>query len=359
MARIKDDAIKDESLGHLWSDLPPSSDGYSFELAIELPFYLPNMENRPEYILRVDKRQYVICNRMIRAFFCDPSNKYGETEYYLVHRLGLAQLKKSEKVREFLLSPVPMKSFLSGKFVAHEKTAEQAIETNFASWSEDFFSGISSILKSIRSTPKSELNCILPISSPAFCPTIWVAITGQGEKSNCQQFAGNTGLVAHRSVANLNATEASCIRELLAANKPVAPFEDAISLANTFLFYSYLELAVIQVCTACESLISTAVRAYLKNRGVSQGTIDDQFSEVTYAELLNLFLPSILDIPKVQDYSQILGDLNWARKRRNEILHSGLSEKPLTPENVERAIRCAEKLATYIKAGVTTQAGIL
>lgn len=94
VARIPDDAVKHASLGELWKDLRPSKNGFLFEIATELPFYLPNILDYPDYHLPVGGCTYLVCNRMLRVHFYDQSASFGESEYFLVNKLGLSSLRK-------------------------------------------------------------------------------------------------------------------------------------------------------------------------------------------------------------------------------------------------------------------------
>src|SRR5439155_26929365 len=56
------------ALGHLWADIKAHDGVYSFEIATELPYFLPTLENKPEYFVTVGDVELFICLRMIRAF---------------------------------------------------------------------------------------------------------------------------------------------------------------------------------------------------------------------------------------------------------------------------------------------------
>ena len=214
VARIANEAKKDESLGHLWNDVKPSQDGYIFEFASELPYYLPSLDNQAEYELYVGDRQYIVCNRMVRAYFIDPTGADGEPEYYLVHQLGVTSLKKQMSLKNVSLCPVPMKCFISSKYRCSEQNAEDAIIKYFLSWQAEHLRGISHILRAIRATIPLESSYIMPVSS-ALIPITWVAIKGENNKIGCQQFASNLGMVIHLPTVKLDHVKSLNIRSLL------------------------------------------------------------------------------------------------------------------------------------------------
>ncbi|MHB8095152.1 MAG: hypothetical protein ACYDH0_09430 [Candidatus Aminicenantales bacterium] len=347
-AQIADEAMKDESLGHLWKDVEPSQEGYVFEVASELPYVLPSVSDFAEYELFVGAKQYLICNRMVRAYFSDPSKLDVGPEYFLVHLLGLPSLKQHLGTKGISLCPVPMKCFISSRFVCRERTAEEAVKNNFLSWQAEHLFGIGQILRAIRATIPLESSNIMPVSS-ASCPITWVAIKGENKRTGCEQFAGNLGMIIPLSTIRLDQRQSSNIRALLLAEESPDVSEDAMGLAKTFLFYGYLDLAVIQVCTACETLISKAVKKDLEKRDVSKGTMDEYYRNVNYCELLNFFLPLIADISELKNHKDLLGNLNWARSKRNELVHYGITKEKITKEMLQKVLRSVEELNRFIK----------
>jgi hypothetical protein len=56
------------------------------------------------------------------------------------------------------------------------------------------------------------------------------------------------------------------------------------------------------------------------------------------------------DLTKIDNYPDILGNLNWARKRRNEIVHEGQSTEKITSARINQTIEALNKLIEHISA---------
>ncbi len=348
VVRIPDAATKGESLGELWKDLRPSDDGFLFEIATELPFYLPNIMDYPDYHLPVGDCTYMVCNRMFRAHFFDSSSAMGESEYFLVNKLGLSSLKRQDRVKKLTLCPVPMKTFISRKFSCKENNAEDAIKNHFLEWQRELFVGISKVLNAFRPMSPPESSNILPISSPSLCPIVWLAAVGDGKRCGCEQFAGNIGQVALRPLGSLDAGQYGLVKDSLTQDQPAEIYINAIGLAKTYYFYGMFDLAIVQLCTACETLLSRVVKEFLIKQNISKGALKEQFKDVSLSQLLNFFLPVASGITKKADGKKILGILDWARKQRNDIVHYGKTTEQIDEACMKEAIKAAEDLLCFL-----------
>src|SRR5439155_23757088 len=108
---------------------------YSFEIATELPYFLPTLENKPEYFVTVGDVELFICLRMIRAFRGPGYPLTRGTSYVLVHRRGLRRLSERPEYKD--LHPIPIKTFISSRFTGNGKNAEEVIQGNFLAWRDN------------------------------------------------------------------------------------------------------------------------------------------------------------------------------------------------------------------------------
>jgi len=335
---------KDESLGHLWHDILPKDNNYVFEIATELPYYLPNLDSRPEYILNVRGHKFFICNRMVRAF-CGKGLPEGKTPSYLLgHRKSLPGLVQNKEHLE--LHPLPLKTFVSRKFICSSQSAEEAIQNNFILWRDEFIAQLSFLVDAIRTVNPDAAKYLLPHVAITSFPIFWVAVLGDKDKIGCEQFIGDLVITAHRPLKNITGDSIKQLNILL--QNEISIHDAALSLALSFSHYGYYELAVIQVCISCETLLSNTLKQHLKKRGMTKTHIDAYFDDVRLSHLLNLHLPNIINITQLDNHNKILGDLNWARKRRNEILHEGHSLEKLTLVRLEEVTESARKLIDLI-----------
>lgn len=348
VAPLSPNIKKDESLGHLWHAVKPNGKGYTFELATELQYYLPNLNSNPEFIINIGGNDLFICNRMVRAFTGQGYPMDTELKYFLTHQLALSSIKVSETVPG--LHPIPIKTFISRKFICTAKTAEEAITTNFIVWREELIGNISLLVDAFRSADPQKSKHLLPHSAISSFPVFWLVICGANSKLACEQFAGEVGLAALRPLQNIDDKSVKRIQNILKDKDPIPPYEASMGLANTFNHYGYCNLSLIHLCTACETLLSTKLRRFLQVRGISKSHLDKYFDDITFSNLLNLHLPTICELSKLNDYQQIIGKLNWARQRRNEIVHLGEPQSEVSSRAINEAIEAANVLIEYLNS---------
>jgi hypothetical protein len=337
---------KHESLGRIWPDIEPSDGRYTFEIATELAYYLPNVGPQPEYSLEVRGNRFLVCNRMLRAFCGKGQPEEDGLAYFLAHRMGLPSVLEEAKCSG--LHPVPLRTFVSRKFFCTAQCAEEAIDENFMPWREEFVADVALLVEAVRAVASDEMKHSLPHAAMSWFPVFWVAVEGDKGKMACEQFTGDLERVALMSMGTIATESIDELRPLLRGERPIAAHEQALSLALTFWHHGYYDLAVVQLCTACETVLSSALLKHLKVRGASETHLKKYFDDLTYSHLLNLHLPSMRDLATLNDWQEILGQVNWARKMRNEIVHHGTAAVTLTRASVKDAIDCATQLVAFV-----------
>lgn len=339
---------KDPSLGHLWHDVLPDRGYYDVELGAELPWYLPNFRKQSEYVLDVEGADHFVCNRMVKAYIGQGLPHDRELKYYLIHLLGVQSLiDQYPKKGGFHI--VPLRSFVSRRFRIKGETAEAVIDNNFFAWQEQLCMGIYRIQKAFKIVDPAWNRRVLALPTLSMCRGVWVLMKGKDDKVGCQVFASDIGLAAFRTTSNVSGRATSKLKDILRDSGTVEPYEDAIELARTFVTYGLFELAIIHICVACESLLSKAVRQRLKRKNVSKTTLKEQYDLVTFSQLLHFHLPSLFKMSILKSHKTIIGDVNWARKRRNEIVHQGKSQHALTGKRVAQVFQSAEALICFLK----------
>jgi hypothetical protein len=126
VALAVDHMKRSESLD-IWKDIKPKGEEYEFELAVQLPFFLPRHKNANEYSVNIRGKQYIISNRHCEFIFGNRND-----EYYLGHYLSKANLEKEVgiKVKQIIMS----KTLLITKFKVKCISASRAIESNYENW---------------------------------------------------------------------------------------------------------------------------------------------------------------------------------------------------------------------------------
>jgi hypothetical protein len=88
------------------------------------------------------------------------------------------------------------------------------------------------------------------------------------------------------------------------------------------------------------------VKQRLIASGVAKSKWEKLKSDVTYSQMLNLYLFALCPNDDKPD-SQTLGDLNRARGLRNEIMHEGVVE--VSKSDLERVLKATEKHLAYLE----------
>jgi hypothetical protein len=245
---------------------------------------------------------------------------------------------------------VPFKTFISHRFEIEAATAADAIEENFAAWRDRLVGDIALLVEAVRASSPEAAKHILPLlATPAF-PTIWLFARGEGDRVVVEQFAGDLNGAALRALTKLTREQADYASTLLAGGASPLPSDSALALAESFAHHGFLNLALVQIAVACESELWLSYSEFVRGRGCSKGKLDE--AEITFSELLNVHVFAMCDVTKLTGAESILGRVNWARKRRNEIVH-GRDVDGVTKADVVDAMKAARELIAFLRGGRT------
>lgn len=347
MCAAAPDIAIDPSMGRLWSDVLPKDGRLLFEIATVLPYYLPNVEDKPDYIMAIHGRDYLVSLRVARVFFGAGFPADRGTTYLLAHLSALRSISQHEAGKGGV-HVVPFKTFVSHRFEVAAPSAADAIEEHFATWRDRLVADIASLVEAMRGSSSDAAKHILPqLATPAF-PTIWLFASGDSNRVVVEQFAGDLNGTALRALTKLTREQADRASDVLAGRTRHSPSDTALGLADSFAHYGFLDLAVVQVAVACESELWRTYSAFLLSRGCSKGKLELAETEITFSELLNVHVFAMCDVTKLADAQGVLGRVNWARKRRNEVVHGkGMGES--SKAQVDDAIRAARDLVDFVQ----------
>jgi hypothetical protein len=289
---------------------------------------------------------------MVRCFEAGDTAT-SSLRYWLAHRLAIPALKARKGLKE--IHPIPLNTFIAKRMFVKARSAESAIGDNFYSWVEDMTHEISLLVDAIRTVSPTENRHLLPLLTVNSFPMFFLAISGEKNKTGAEQFLPDLRQTRFQSLSRLKHADLMNLQSHLNSQLPI-PIEDySLGLAETFLHHGYADLAVVQVCVACESVLSRCYREYLLTRGVSKSRFEDSERDITYSSLLNLHLASMCNLSELADHENTLSRLNWARQRRNEIVHRGRVQKRASTEEIEAAITAAGKLVMFLSQKGTEQ----
>jgi hypothetical protein len=331
----------------LWADLKTKNGGYIFELATELPFYLPTMGRKHEYLINLGMAELFVSLRMVRALVGKGVPHEDGLKYVLVHRLGLRSLIEQGKHED--LHPLPIKTFISRKFTCQSASAQEAIQSNFLVWRGELISQIEHLIDAMRATNPEAAKFLGPQPSLAFYPIFWLRATGADEKSRCAQFLGGFEFGTFTPQSDIKAEDSERLKNFLKTPEAISSGDHALALARTFCNFGHYELSIVELCVACEITLSQKYWLFLEKRGVSKSKFEDNKNEITFSQLLNVHLFGIRDLSTLANSENILGTINWARKIRNDVVHKGKLKKRLNAKRVTEAIDAAEKLLAFLQ----------
>ena len=176
----------------------------------------------------------------------------------------------------------------------------------------------------------------------------WLCLQGADGKVGIDQFAGDMPSAAFRSLSKLSDEAVGRAREFLAEGGSISIQDSTLALAQTYLHYGYFGLALVQVSIACESALAQTYEAFLTSRGVSKTKYAEAERDITYSQLLNLHLAAARDLSQFANHEVLLGRLNWARRRRNDVVHKGNFQENVSAQDVESAINAARALIRFL-----------
>lgn len=284
---------------------------------------------------------------MLRCYYSTPGSEPTPLKYYLVHRLALRSLIDQKRLRH--IHPIPLRGFVAKRFKAHGDHPDSIVKASFNGWVREFVGQIARIVDSMRVASPNNAKHLLPQPASQFLPAFWISVTGDAGKSEVSQFVGNVQQSSLRPLTDFDADAVENTQRLLANHTAVPLDEASLALATTFAFYGYLGLALVQVSVACESVIAKAYEAFLVGRGVSRRKYRDAERDISYSQLLNLHLAAFCDLSRLPDHQSTIDCLNWARNRRNEVVHQGDVQEMVSHQQVTNAIDAAKRLILYVK----------
>lgn len=343
---------KDKSLGILWHDIDPNNGSYKIDLAVELPYCLPEFEGKPEYSIQIGKSELFVSTRMIRCYVpkktsdIKPKSHDSSLNYYLIHQLALKNLIEQTNIQQ--IHPVPIGTFVAKTFSVQAETAETAINENLYLWVEEMADEVTRLFEAIRVGNPEKCKHLPVIVRPSSFSTHFLVLTGAEGRSGNAQFVTDFQQSIFRSLSNLDVNEFGAVKEFLKSEQPIPAEENAIGLARTFLHQGHKELALVQISVACESVLSRKYREFVSSRGVSNTKYSDVDNNITFSSLLKVHIYAMVEINKLSDYKKILSQLDWVRTQRNEIVHTGKLNREISNIKTEEALEAACKLIKFL-----------
>lgn len=300
----------------------------------------------------------LVANRMVRCRFRPASGETDEYTYTVTHHHHIPALKALAEGGIVFVEP--MRTVVSMSFRVTDGRGSEAFERLFWDWSEQLLAGANAILNAVRVSARDEQDLHLNTNSrPIYLVAAWPE-DDEGEKGVlCLQVAGNVAEAALLPTSGFGAVEWARVDAILGGKASPDRVDVAISQAKTFRRFGYNDLALIHLCVAAESLLGRAFESHLAEQGVHERTIKTRIREISSLSLLlsihaNLFL----DLRADHKAAQAIGAIDWARGKRNEVVHGGGSVGLIDEQRLREAIDGLGYLKEVIRGEKPSAAGV-
>lgn len=342
-----------KSYGDLWPDATPQDDGrYHFHIGAELPFLLPEIDG-PEQTFDSRGRLLVLSNRMVRAYYGPGAPGNSDVHYMLVHRAGLERVMRTNQLGDYY--PLPLKSFISSDFTSDADSAHEALTRDLDEWIGEFVQSASLLLDAYRMADPVNSRRLSDITSPASFRGMWVAVDSDG-LATCHQLTKDLRLSAHVPHNDVSAEGKSIIASVLDGSTSIYSYKISLASAHNQAHFGSPERALIDLATACESYLSIRLWPQIKadlmqlqsptkweRRLLKKGP-----AALKYYNLLNKYSIKHGRLGELSNHLDVIDKLDWARERRNDVVHSGNFTSPVSRGDVENALDAAVTLINYL-----------
>ncbi|MCA8935545.1 MAG: hypothetical protein KDB68_05015 [Planctomycetes bacterium] len=319
-----------------------------FEIGTELPVYLPNRNDEWEYEIEHAGNQMLVANRMVKYRFTTAEDEMSGYQHFVAHHHFLPEITKKALGNTVFVDP--MRTFVSMPFYVDEGSSNAVFESKFWKWSDKLLAGANAMLDAIRVCSANEQDFHLNTNSrPIFVVAAWLEgelVPGQIE---CHQVAGNVFEAALLPTSGFTPDQWKRVDAILSDQENLKRGDVALSQAKTFKRFGYLDLAVIHLCVAAESLLGAKYEQHLLSNGVPERSIRDRIREIsTLSLLLSVHTYLFVDLGADQRALDAVKALNWARDCRNKVVHRGDSQREIDENRLNGAIHGLEYLRTLV-----------
>lgn len=330
-----------------WPD-PRDGKRVRFEIGTELPVYIPNRDDEWEYEVEHAGNRMLVANRMMRFRFPASQNSMNGYEYIVAHDFFRPEV--SSKALNGTVFVDPMRTFVSMPFFVSDGSTNEVFEQEFWNWSNKLLAGANALVDAIRVCSANELDLHLNTNSrPIFIVAAWLDGELATGKIQCHQVAGNVADAALLPTSGFTKDQWKRVDAILSNEDKPERVELALSQAKTFKRFGYLDLALIHLCVAAESLLGAKFEQHLLAQGVPERSIRDRIRELsTLSLLLSVQAYLFIDLGADQRASDAVKALNWARDCRNEVVHRGESPRKIDANRLKDAIDGLEYLRTLV-----------
>lgn len=316
------------SVGNIFSSLDDVTGDYYLELAIELPDTLVGTDNSGDWTHAVTLREHgavqcYLSNNMMALNCMDK----GRGKVVLCRNSHLQNL--SDTLR-FTSSTAPQKlhtvaAIVSGPISAD--TAAEAVNSHLPAMRSKLISAVSKISVAhlgINTRASRNTHPIYTESTfnKAFLQIFKLKVNDDGSRTG--RLNGVTVWVnptrSPLQAKSLSDTDRQSIEDFLSTLDAEFSPQHTLGLAHSCFSSGIYDLAFMLAFIYAEVVVSNAFRESCYDHGVSRSKYDDNKKAITMSLVTNVLSYVAFDPPLP---GNLTGELNWARKLRNDFVHSG------------------------------------
>lgn len=322
----------------IWNDIKSSDGCFEFEVAVQLPFYLPKYREDQEYALRFDNKEYIISNRHCEIIIDESHDKF-----LLAHVFAQEALVKQHGFR--VNQVIMAKTLVITRFKVRADSASHAIEQYFGGWLSVLNRDIPLIISALRYySIEQSYNMPDCLDVGKFCP-VYVLCRGDGKQS-LLRFVARIDAYQVQSLCNVSC-DISELESFCNGTAHIDVCKVTLDRAQLFLHLGEVSMACVLACTACEILLTRELRSKLRRQGLSRSKENDALDRLSFSQMLNLLSYFLFDMTDEQIKGHV-ASINGLRKRRNEIVHQASWLPADSNDDIKKGIEAVQELRKRI-----------
>lgn len=313
--------------GQAFSTILPKEDGtFDLEIGVALPDWLPDMNKSQEYTLNVldtDGATRVLCvsNQMTKLLYVIDGEQYQA----IFPKSLLWTVYASNELKVPVDAPQALlKSMASSRFAIRGTSAHEALEEGIEDCIDTLIECLNRIaIANVAVNEEAFPGFLSPNYDRSTFDVAYFILRGKHPSNFANWRMGTSlGLAMLRPTVNFKDEYVAKVRAILSGSTEVDDVRKMMQLARSYAEGGMLEFALLQLVIAAEVATTRFVHKMMIAGGVSKGKLDDMKGDLTFSIMLNLNVIALSPSGMKPDFN-LLGKINEARKRRNDLMHEG------------------------------------
>jgi hypothetical protein len=331
---------------------PQENGNFLLEIGVELSDILPTpdiMECSHVLAQRGKMRELAVSNQMHQILIHKDLCVRPEPGFWLVPHGRLDEFLRQQGARTGLCYlALPMKTIVTARYQVTGSDAEHALCNFCNNQLRDFTEAINRLITCLREAIESTAAWVQPYYHTLMFPRGYILVKGKDE----QRIEGHLiqlNFIRTLPLRNvpLNESQNQRLCQLLSGNQIIPVYRELIGEARSFLGLGLNREALLRAVFAAEACTTAFVHKRLTQEGVSLGKLEDATQDMPFSRMLNVDIVALCPAGRKPD-AQLLGQVNTARKSRNDLAHGRLPA--ITDEQAAEAVESAHGLIQFLEA---------